>query len=265
MNQPTHDLRITGVRPLIPPAILIEELPITEQMSTLVADTRTTVAAIVEQRDPRLVVVVGPCSIHDPAAAVEYASRLTAARGSLRARIGGRHALLLREAPHDRRLEGPDQRSRSRRQLPRQPRAATGPEAAPRREQPRFADGLGVPRYADPPVHRRPHVLGGDWGTHNREPGAPRDGVRVVDARRLQEQHRRQRPDCHRRSGRIGVGALVPRRHQAGRFGDLPHHREPDLPRHPARGIEDGPQLRRGTRRGRLRSDCRSAAARPPS
>ena len=76
MNQPTHDLRITGVRPLIPPAILIEELPITEQVSKRVADTRTAVAAVVEQRDPRLVVVVGPCSIHDPAAAVEYASRL---------------------------------------------------------------------------------------------------------------------------------------------------------------------------------------------
>ena len=76
MNQPTHDLRITGVRPLIPPAILIEELPITEQVSKRVADTRTAVAAVVERRDPRLVVVVGPCSIHDPAAAVEYASRL---------------------------------------------------------------------------------------------------------------------------------------------------------------------------------------------
>jgi 3-deoxy-7-phosphoheptulonate synthase len=76
MSQPTQDLRITGVRPLIPPAILIEELPITESISTLVADTRATISAIVEQRDPRLVVVVGPCSIHDPAAAVEYASRL---------------------------------------------------------------------------------------------------------------------------------------------------------------------------------------------
>ncbi len=76
MSQPTQDLRITGVRPLIPPAILIEELPIIEQMSTLVANTRATIAAVVEQRDPRLVVVVGPCSIHDPAAAVEYAARL---------------------------------------------------------------------------------------------------------------------------------------------------------------------------------------------
>ena len=265
MSQPTQDLRITGVRPLIPPAILIEELPITEQVSKLVADTRAAVAAVVEQRDPRLVVVVGPCSIHDPAAAVEYASRLRPLRGSLRARIGGRDALLLREAPHDRRLEGPDQRSRSRRQLPRQPRAATGPEAAPRREQPRFADGLGVPRYADPAVHRRPHVLGGDRGTHNREPGPPRDGVRAVDARRLQEQHRRQRPDCHRRSASYrrrstGSPASPSRAFQQSSTppgtgpatsscaGD--RRRAPTTTRHTSRPS---------------RSDCRSAAARPPS
>ena len=76
MTQPTQDLRITGVRPLIPPAILIEELPITDQVSSLVAATRAAIAAVVEQRDPRLVVVVGPCSIHDPAAAVDYAAQL---------------------------------------------------------------------------------------------------------------------------------------------------------------------------------------------
>ena len=76
MKESTQDVRITGVRPLIPPAILIEELPITEQVTTLVANTRATIAAAVDQRDPRLVVVVGPCSIHDPEAAVDYAARL---------------------------------------------------------------------------------------------------------------------------------------------------------------------------------------------
>ena len=76
MTQPTQDLRITGVRPLIPPAILIEELPVTEPVSALVTSTRASIAAVVEQRDPRLVVVVGPCSIHDPDAAADYAARL---------------------------------------------------------------------------------------------------------------------------------------------------------------------------------------------
>ena len=76
MLQPTQDLRITGVRPLIPPAILIEDIPITEQASALVSNTRQAISEALDGRDPRLVVVVGPCSIHDPAAALDYAGRL---------------------------------------------------------------------------------------------------------------------------------------------------------------------------------------------
>jgi 3-deoxy-7-phosphoheptulonate synthase len=76
MLRPTDDLRITQVRPLIPPAILLEEIPITEPASNLVANTRAAIADVLERRDPRLVVIVGPCSIHDPQAALEYAQRL---------------------------------------------------------------------------------------------------------------------------------------------------------------------------------------------
>ena len=76
MLRRTEDLRITGMRPLIPPAILIEEIPISEEASSLVADTREAIVDVLNGRDPRLVVVVGPCSIHDPAAALEYAGRL---------------------------------------------------------------------------------------------------------------------------------------------------------------------------------------------
>lgn len=76
MIRSTQDLRITEVRPLIPPAILIEEIPISEQASNLVADTRLAVANALDGQDPRLAVVVGPCSIHDPDAALEYAQRL---------------------------------------------------------------------------------------------------------------------------------------------------------------------------------------------
>jgi 3-deoxy-7-phosphoheptulonate synthase len=72
----TDDLRITQVRPLIPPAILLEELPISEQTSNLVWNTRTAIANCLTGADPRLVVIVGPCSIHDPAAAMEYAKAL---------------------------------------------------------------------------------------------------------------------------------------------------------------------------------------------
>ncbi len=76
MLQPTDDLRITQVRPLIPPAILLEEIPISERASNVIADARAAVASALAGRDPRLVVIVGPCSIHDPAAALEYAERL---------------------------------------------------------------------------------------------------------------------------------------------------------------------------------------------
>jgi 3-deoxy-7-phosphoheptulonate synthase len=70
------DLRITDVRPLIPPAILIEEVPISESAARLVADARQAIAEAIAGRDSRLVAVVGPCSIHDPAAAIEFARRL---------------------------------------------------------------------------------------------------------------------------------------------------------------------------------------------
>jgi 3-deoxy-7-phosphoheptulonate synthase len=76
MFQRTDDLRITQVRPLIPPAILLEEIPISERASNVVASSRDAIADVLKGRDTRLVVIVGPCSIHDPRAALEYAERL---------------------------------------------------------------------------------------------------------------------------------------------------------------------------------------------
>ncbi|MBA3946938.1 MAG: 3-deoxy-7-phosphoheptulonate synthase [Herpetosiphonaceae bacterium] len=72
----TRDLRIVGYRPLLPPAILIEELPVTADGSVTVNRTRQEVVDILDGRDDRLVVVVGPCSVHDPSAALAYAERL---------------------------------------------------------------------------------------------------------------------------------------------------------------------------------------------
>jgi 3-deoxy-7-phosphoheptulonate synthase len=78
MFRPTDDLRIRDVRPLIPPAILLEELPLSEAASNVVADARAAITDIVHGSDPRLVAIVGPCSIHDAAAALDYARRLAA-------------------------------------------------------------------------------------------------------------------------------------------------------------------------------------------
>ena len=76
MPAQTSDLRIRAQKPLIAPAVLADELPLTEASAGLVAQARRDVAAIVTGADDRLLVVVGPCSIHDPAAALEYAARL---------------------------------------------------------------------------------------------------------------------------------------------------------------------------------------------
>jgi 3-deoxy-7-phosphoheptulonate synthase len=84
MFRDTDDIRIDRISPLLPPAILMEELPISEQASQTVAESRETVQKIVRGEDPRLLVVVGPCSIHDPIAALEYARRLHVVAQELR-------------------------------------------------------------------------------------------------------------------------------------------------------------------------------------
>src|SRR2546423_11020535 len=76
MHQPTSDLRVESYRPLIPPAILLEELPLSDQAADTVARGRTEVARVLRGEDDRLVLIVGPCSIHDPDAALEYGRRL---------------------------------------------------------------------------------------------------------------------------------------------------------------------------------------------
>ena len=80
MLQATDDLRIAHLRPLLPPAILMEELPVTETASETVAAARRGIGAIMDGEDDRLVAIVGPCSIHDPDAARDYGGRL-ASRG----------------------------------------------------------------------------------------------------------------------------------------------------------------------------------------
>jgi len=74
----TRDLRIESIRPLISPAILLEELPLTDAGSVTVSDARDAIVRILDGEDDRLIVVVGPCSIHDPEAGLEYGHRLKA-------------------------------------------------------------------------------------------------------------------------------------------------------------------------------------------
>ncbi|MCB1062339.1 MAG: 3-deoxy-7-phosphoheptulonate synthase [Verrucomicrobiae bacterium] len=76
MSIPTDDLRIASLHQLIAPVILMDQLPISNEAAELVAESRRQAEAIHHGKDDRLLVVVGPCSIHDPAAALEYAAKL---------------------------------------------------------------------------------------------------------------------------------------------------------------------------------------------
>jgi 3-deoxy-7-phosphoheptulonate synthase len=88
----TDDLRIKEIKELSPPSHLIREFPCTDRASQTVHDARNAVHRILHGMDDRLVVVIGPCSIHDPAAAREYARRLAGER----ARLAGELEIVMR-------------------------------------------------------------------------------------------------------------------------------------------------------------------------
>src|SRR5246127_3200027 len=79
MFYPTDDLRIIWTKVVLPPVFLEEELPITEKASATVFKARSEIVNILHGKDSRLLVVVGPCSIHDTGAAREYAQLLKGA------------------------------------------------------------------------------------------------------------------------------------------------------------------------------------------
>lgn len=79
----TNNLRIAGIKEVINPIDLIKDLPMTETAVTTISNARKDIHNILQGKDDRLLVVVGPCSIHDVKAAKEYAQRLSILRESL--------------------------------------------------------------------------------------------------------------------------------------------------------------------------------------
>ncbi len=75
--QSTDDLRIDDIRALVPASVLVDEHPLTEKSSNIIFNARQKISKCLHGADDRLVVVVGPCSVHDYAAAIEYGQRLT--------------------------------------------------------------------------------------------------------------------------------------------------------------------------------------------
>src|SRR5215469_3263843 len=78
------DTRVVGYERLISPAALLDELPLSEEAAASVERARGEVRAVLDGSDDRLLVIAGPCSVHDPAAALDYAGHLAALARSLR-------------------------------------------------------------------------------------------------------------------------------------------------------------------------------------
>ncbi len=72
----TGDLRIARTHPLISPAVLAEEIPQNANSQALISKARRSIADILHKRDPRVLIITGPCSVHDPVAVLEYAEKL---------------------------------------------------------------------------------------------------------------------------------------------------------------------------------------------
>ena len=83
MQRQTDDVRIREIKELLPPIAHLYELPITDSAAELIYATRSDIARLLRGEDDRLLVVIGPCSIHDTQAALEYAARLQPLRDAL--------------------------------------------------------------------------------------------------------------------------------------------------------------------------------------
>ncbi|HUL51598.1 MAG TPA: 3-deoxy-7-phosphoheptulonate synthase, partial [Candidatus Nitrosotalea sp.] len=81
--QPTQNLHVRESVRLLPPKALKAELPMTERSNQTVVEGREAVKRILRTEDPRQLVIIGPCSIHDPAGALEYAEKLSRLREEL--------------------------------------------------------------------------------------------------------------------------------------------------------------------------------------
>ncbi|MGV7961463.1 3-deoxy-7-phosphoheptulonate synthase AroG [Photorhabdus tasmaniensis] len=84
MNYQNDDIRIKEIKELLPPVALLEKFPATEKAASTVRNARKIIHQILTGEDDRLLVVIGPCSIHDPKAAMEYAGRLNKLREELK-------------------------------------------------------------------------------------------------------------------------------------------------------------------------------------
>jgi 3-deoxy-7-phosphoheptulonate synthase len=82
-HRQTDDLRIQEIKELLSPADVLSEFPVSESAAQITWETRQAIHRVLHGADDRLLVIIGPCSIHDPKAAIEYAKRLKAEKDRL--------------------------------------------------------------------------------------------------------------------------------------------------------------------------------------
>ena len=170
--------RVLEFEVLPTPAQVLGDLPLSDQAQEIVAYSRDEIRACLYGQDDRLLVIVGPCSVHDPAAALDYARRLAA----LKDELGGELLIVMRvyfEKPRTTvgwkgLISDPD---------------IDGPPYTAWRIGCRFGCGHGIPGANQPAVHFRRGQLGCGRRSQHRKPGAPSARFGHVDADRLQKRH----------------------------------------------------------------------------
>ena len=182
-----EDLRVTGVKRLITPVEVKELHKASPETLNAILEARNTARRILRGEDPRLMVVVGPCSIHDTESAMDYARRLKALADELQDRL-----FIVMRVYFEK------------------PRTTVGWKGLI--NDPHLDDSGDV-EYGNrvfgsdhSPIHRGPHQLGCDRGEDNRIPDPPRDVQRTVHAGRIQERDGWEHPNRVRRDA-LGVFA----------------------------------------------------------
>ena len=206
----TVDVNIRQLDPIPAPRYFLKELPLTDEMSDLVLTSRQEIRDVLHGRDDRLLAIVGPCSIHDPKAAHEYAEKLAAVKRELEDCL----VIVMRvyfEKPRTTigwkgLINDPD--------LDGQFNIRKGMWLA--RKVLTDVLSLGLPaatEWLDPITPQYICDLiswGCDWRAQHRKPGAPRTRFRHVHADRFQERHRRLHQTGRRLLFRRRVRASLP-------------------------------------------------------
>ncbi|CPO85780.1 phospho-2-dehydro-3-deoxyheptonate aldolase [Bordetella pertussis] len=254
------DVRIGAVRPLISPALLQDELPVSAPLQALVEGGQPRAHRRRAAR-PRRPAGGGGRPLLHPRPRTGHGVRAPAQGGGRHAgrRPAHRHARVLREAAHHRGLEGLHQRSAPGRQFPHQRRPAPRAPPAAGNRRPGTAHRHRIPGPAQPAIHRRPDRLGRDRRAHHRKPQPPATGLGPELPAGFQERHRRRHPGGGRRHRGRQRPACLHGHDQDGHRRHLRDARQRRHPRHPARR-QARPQLRRGRHRRLL---CGAGQGRP--